>query len=346
VTLAVSFPEDAQMQSQNQFLLTKLNATLISIVKFEWKTTWQNFIPDICNNARESVNKCANALNILKLLSEEVFSFSKGNILNSDVQFLKTNFNEQFGQVYGLCEYVLSQALQNGPSFAPQLVKSCLRTLQAFFFWIPLPYIFDTQLIEVIINHFIEPPNSRIEAIKCITEISSLDFKEIDDPNLSRRCKEKLCYFYCLLIQRIHSLTKGRSLLDEYNATLQTKQQAGFENFARQVALAISSVLRNNLDLIEEMTNIAEMNENTAMLVNTAQQGLIYLVQLSNVPEDELFKISMNFWHFFASDVLSKTRPISLGHIRNQEIPLDNNLDFSNFSTQLTQANKLTLMHH
>lgn len=304
VTLAVSFPEDTQMQSQNQFLLTKLNATLISIVKFEWKTTWQNFIPDICNNARESVNKCANALNILKLLSEEVFSFSKGNILNSDVQFLKNNFNEQFGQVYGLCEYVLSQALQNGPSFAPQLVKSCLRTLQAFFFWIPLPYIFDTQLIEVIINNFIEPPNSRIEAIKCITEISSLDFKEIDDPNLFRRCKEKLCYFYCLLIQRIHSLTKGRSLIDEYNATLQTKQQAGFENFARQVALAISSVLRNNLELIEEMTNIIEMNENTAMLVNTTQQGLTYLVQLSNIPEDELFKISMNFWHFFASDVL------------------------------------------
>lgn len=85
VSLALAFPEDAQMQSQNQFLLTKLNATLISIVKFEWKTSWQNFIPDICNSATDSVNKCANALNILKLLSEEVFSFSKGTILNSDV---------------------------------------------------------------------------------------------------------------------------------------------------------------------------------------------------------------------------------------------------------------------
>jgi exportin-1 len=79
-------------------LLTKLNATLISIVKFEWKTTWQNFIPEICATARESENKCANALNILKLLSEEVFSFSKGNILTSDVQFLKENFNAQFGE--------------------------------------------------------------------------------------------------------------------------------------------------------------------------------------------------------------------------------------------------------
>lgn len=112
------------------------------------------------------------------------------------------------------------------------------------------------------------------------------------------------------------------------------------------MALAISSVLRNNLDLIEEMTNITEMNQNTLMLVNTTQQGLTYLVQLSNIPEDELFKISMNFWHFFANDVLSKTKPISLVMNRTQEIPFDNNLDFSNFSTQFTQANKLTLMHH
>jgi hypothetical protein len=78
-----------------------------------------------------------------------------------------------------------------------------LKTLQAFFFWIPLPYIFDTEIIEVIINNFIEPTNSRIEAIKCVTEISSLEFKDIDDTNVARRCKEKLCFYYCLLINRI-----------------------------------------------------------------------------------------------------------------------------------------------
>ncbi len=80
------------------------------------------------------------------------------------------------------------------------------------------------------------------------------------------------------------------------------------------------------------------------MLVSTTQQGLNYLVQLSNVPEDELFKINMNFWHFFASDVLSKTRPITLGHQGAEIAHIDNNLDFSNFSTQFSQI-KVTLMH-
>jgi hypothetical protein len=35
----------------------------------------------------------------------------------------------------------------------------------------------------------------------------------------------------------------------------------------------------------------------------------------------------MNFWHFFASDVLSKTRPITLGHQGAEIAHIDNNLD-------------------
>jgi Chromosome region maintenance or exportin repeat len=78
------------------------------------------------------------------------------------------------------------------------------------------------------------------------------------------------------------------------------------------------------------MTNIpTNMNENTQMLVISVQTGLNYLVQLSNVPEDELFKICMSFWHFFAHDVLLKTRPVSL---QTAEIAIDSNLDFSNFA--------------
>jgi hypothetical protein len=60
------------------------------------------------------------------------------------------------------------------------------------------------------------------------------------------------------------------------------------------VALAISSVLKNNLDLIEEMTNVKDMSENILMLVNSTHAGLVYMLQLSNVPEEELFKILNN----------------------------------------------------
>lgn len=39
-----------------------------------------------------------------------------------------------------------------------------------------------------------------------------------------------------------------------------TKSQTGFETFAKQLAIAISSVLRNNIDFIEALANTVEPN--------------------------------------------------------------------------------------
>lgn len=51
-----------------------------------------------------------------------------------------------------------------------------------------------------------------------------------------------------------------------------------------------------------------EPNENIEFLRGAVRQGLNYLVQLSRIPEEELFKIILEFWHFFANDTLKKTR--------------------------------------
>ena len=42
--------EDEYQKSQ-QHLITKLNVTLVSIVKQEWLVSWKNFITDICQTA-------------------------------------------------------------------------------------------------------------------------------------------------------------------------------------------------------------------------------------------------------------------------------------------------------
>jgi exportin-1 len=85
-------------------------------------------------------------------------------------------------------------------------------------------------------------------------------------------------------------------------------------------------VLRNNIDLIETMTNSMELNENQNTLVLCTQGGLNYMIQLSSVPEEELFKISTDFWNFLSNNILMKqgmqkqTMEIPVG---NAEAPLD-----------------------
>ena len=94
---------------------------------------------------------------------------------------------------------------------------------------------------------------------------------------------------------------------DEYQNVVNTKNQNGFETFAKQLALAIASVLKNNLDFIESITNEIEANPQVQMLRDQTRQGLTYLAQMSRIPDDELFKICLDFWHFFTYDILQKT---------------------------------------
>ena len=147
-----------------------------------------------------------------------------------------------------------------------------------------------------------------MDAIKCITEVSSLTFEEIEDPNEQRQMKEKLCFYFCTMMQQVGMTTKGRSLLQEFQSVQNTKSQAGFETFAKQLAIAISSVLRNNIDFIETITNEIQPNNEIQMLRDQTSQGLTYLAQMSRIQDEELFKICLDFWHFFSNDIMIKQR--------------------------------------
>jgi hypothetical protein len=45
------------------------------------------------------------------MMSEEIFDFSKNQILKEDVTQLKSSMTQQFGVVYELCYWVLGQAV-------------------------------------------------------------------------------------------------------------------------------------------------------------------------------------------------------------------------------------------
>ena len=51
-----------------------------------------------------------------------------------------------------------------------------------------------------------------------------------------------------------------------------------------------------------------EQNPNIEALKQYTKQGLAYLIQCTNIPEEELFKICLEFWHFFTLDILEKTK--------------------------------------
>ena len=51
--------------------------------------------------------------------------------------------------------------------------RATLGALHAFLSWIPLGYIFESNLVEVLLQHFPQPPYRNI-ALQCLTEVRAV----------------------------------------------------------------------------------------------------------------------------------------------------------------------------
>lgn len=83
---------------------------------------------------------------ILKLLSEEIFDFSAEQMTQAKTKNLKQTMCSEFSEIFTLCNEVLENANK------ASLIKATLETLLRFLNWIPLGYIFETQIIDHLVN--------------------------------------------------------------------------------------------------------------------------------------------------------------------------------------------------
>ena len=107
-------------------------------------------------------------MSILRLLSEEVFDYSADQMTSAKTRNLKSTMCTEFSSIFQLCSEVLSTANQTS------LIKATLETLLRFLNWIPLGFIFETQIIDTLRNRFLETPEFRNISLKCLTEIGGL----------------------------------------------------------------------------------------------------------------------------------------------------------------------------
>lgn len=80
---------------------------VMQVLKREWPKNWESFIPDIVGASKTNESLCQNNMTILKLLSEEVFDFSSGQITQTKAKHLKDTMCSEFSQIFQLCQFVL-----------------------------------------------------------------------------------------------------------------------------------------------------------------------------------------------------------------------------------------------
>ncbi|CAH8459730.1 unnamed protein product [Schistosoma mattheei] len=174
VGLIIQTSSSSELLESEKTYLGKLNMILVEILKHEWPNNWSTFISDIVGASKTNESLCQNNMVILRLLSEEVFDFSLGQMTQTKAKHLKDSMCQQFSLIFQLCQYVLENS-QNA-----SLVVSTLETLLRFMHWIPLGYIFETNLIQTLVFKFFNVPLFRNITLKCLAEIAGVLVDEYD----------------------------------------------------------------------------------------------------------------------------------------------------------------------
>jgi len=295
VQLVIKISSNEEFAADGRHFLTKLNETLIHIVKQEWPQSWSNFIPDICASSRGSQPLCENNLHILNLLSEEVFTFGKTHMVSGKVAKLKESLNQQFSTIYELCDFVLKTHISSPGSVKGTLLRTTLATLSNFLEWIPLGYIFETDLIQTLLVHFWDPLEYRIECAKCLNEIACLHEGPV------QQYQPQLVRCFQGVVKKIQQLPENMA---QACIQLPANQRNFWEVFHNQVALLLTAFLKHNMAAMEAQPQY--------ML-----HGIAYLVHVSKGPNEETFKICVEFWQTFSARIFLEMQQRRAAHQPN-----------------------------
>uniref|UniRef100_A0A674D967 Exportin-1 n=1 Tax=Salmo trutta TaxID=8032 RepID=A0A674D967_SALTR len=220
VGLIIKTSSDAANVEKDGVYIAKLNMILVQILKQEWPKHWPTFISDIVGASRTSESLCQNNMIILKLLSEEVFDFSSGQMTQVKAKHLKDRYITSPIQLLNN----FKENSQNAP-----LVQATLETLLRFLNWIPLGYIFETKLISTLVYKVTQLLMTHLHLIK------------------------KLAYIFLCELTLIDMLPLNTNIRLAYSNGKDDEQ-----NFIQNLSLFLCTFLKEHGQLIEKRPNLRE----------------------------------------------------------------------------------------
>lgn len=258
-------------------LISKLDGLLVEVLKHDWPAGWPGFITDIVGASKTSELLCENNVNILRMLSEEVFDFSKGRLTIAKAEALKRSLHAELGVIFDLFQFILQVATR------PSLVNATLTALQRYVTWIPDAYVFQTRLLEMCCTRFLQAPAHRLPTIGLLTEVAALAKPEYDT------IFQQL--YLGVLAQLVRIIPPDADIKTIY-AGAATASDESTLHFMRQLALFLCAYFRAHVQLLEADAF------HPALVA-----GMNYLVAMSDIEDHEIFKICVEYWMHLASDV-------------------------------------------
>jgi exportin-1 len=245
----------------------------MQVLKHEWPHNWPTFISDIVGSSKTSEVLCENNVAILRLLSEEIFDFSKDSTTAAKAEALRQSLAAEFRQIFELFDFVLQASTR------PSLISRTLQTLQRYVTWIPEQYLFETRLLETLCVKFFPVAAFRTDTLMVLAEVGGLD-----KPAYNRVFEQLYVGVLSQLVRFLPPDTSLRRVWGDLPATEQT--------FIRHLALFLAGFFTVHASLLE-------VDAYRPALLS----GLNYLVSISDVDDTEVFKICLDYWLHLSNDL-------------------------------------------
>ncbi|KAF8590540.1 hypothetical protein K439DRAFT_1651189 [Ramaria rubella] len=264
--------------------MNKLNLILVQILKQEWPHNWPTFIPELVQSSKTNLTLCENNMVILKLLSEEIFDYSAEQMTQTKTKNLKNQMCGEFSEIFQLCSEVLEKAQKTS------LIKATLETLLRFLNWIPLGYIFETTLIDMLLERFLETPEFRNVTLKCLSEIAALSVGPEYDP--------KFVVLFAMVMTSVNRMIPpSTNIAEAYESSGDSGQE-----LVLNLALFLSNFLSNHLRAVE-----------TPGSKDVLLNAHLYIVKISQVEEREVFKICLEYWLKLVAPLYEELQTLPIG---------------------------------
>lgn len=284
VGVNVKVASDEVAMRKEKAYINKLNLALVQILKQEWPHNWPTFITELVESSKTNLSLCENNMVILKLLSEEIFDFSAEQMTQTKIKNLKNQMCGEFSEIFKLCSEVLEEAQKTS------LIRATLETLLKFLNWIPLGYIFETTIIDLLLNRFLEAPEFRNVTLKCLAEIAALNVGPEYDPK------------FVILFAMV--MTSVNRMIPPSTNIAQAYSNAG--DAGQELVLNLSLFLAN---FLSNHLRAVETEPNRDVLLNAH----LYMVKVSQVDEREIFKICLEYWLKLVAELYEEIQSLPIG---------------------------------
>ncbi|CAO2832356.1 unnamed protein product [Amaranthus hypochondriacus] len=310
----VQLSRDEASFRRERLYVNKLNVILVQILKHDWPARWHSFVPDLVNAAKTSETICENCMVILKLLSEEVFDFSRGEMTQQKIKELKQSLNSEFQLIHELCLYVLSASQRT------ELIRATLSTLHAFLSWIPLGYIFESPLLETLLKFFPVPAYRNL-TLQCLSEVAALTFGDFYNAQYVK--------MYNVFMVQLQAILSPTTNIPDAYTNGSTDEQA----FIQNLALFFTSFFKSHIRVLEAS------QETIASLL----MGLEYLINISYVDDTEVFKVCLDYWNSLVLELFeahnNADNPSAVANMMGLQMPFLPGID--GVGSQLLQRRQL-----